>query len=323
MEEDFEETFESVETNWYPVKQFMRYIFDYNDLNSFLEKADNLANLARAESPTFAGGVFDLSVGDFSFSPIEERPWSTDDFYPILPESNKLFIKVRVDEGGIDLNAKSVWMLKEDLGLEAIDAGGYPVVDRYVPPRWFYWSRLELWNPHQAACLLFEMEPEGGQDISRSSPWNAIKDLERIIETASEIDRIKGHYKVDAMAGVKDITLVPKSFIQWAKNQGFAIPTDMKIPVVEDTIIEKGPKELSAKESRELGTLRNEKEKWDKSIEAAVYATHLLEGEKITRGKLWEALAKFDLPETTHEIVWKAMRKKGLTKKAGRPKKTE
>jgi hypothetical protein len=76
---------------------------------------------------------------------------------------------------------------------------------------------------------------------------------------------------------------------------------------------------LDGKERQELGRLRQEKDKWNESIKAAVHAALLCQNGKIKRDELKDKLHKFHLPDTVIESIWKALREKGLTKKAGRP----
>lgn len=80
-------------------------------------------------------------------------------------------------------------------------------------------------------------------------------------------------------------------------------------------------KPLDGKERRELGRLHREKEKWEVSIKAAVHATLFCQGKKVKRDELKDELYKFDLPDTTFERIWKALREKNLTNKGGRPRK--
>lgn len=79
------------------------------------------------------------------------------------------------------------------------------------------------------------------------------------------------------------------------------------------------------KEARELGQLRKEKNKWDKSIEAAIEATIFCKDQKtpVTRKQLWDVLKKKELgniPDTTFEKIWKFI-PEALRNSGGRPKK--
>jgi len=82
---------------------------------------------------------------------------------------------------------------------------------------------------------------------------------------------------------------------------------------------------LSSIDAKELGRLRREKEKWDKSIEAAVTAALFCfdQGERITRKQLWSVLSEKgfrDIPDTTFDKIWKAIPSK-YRNLGGRPKK--
>ncbi len=76
------------------------------------------------------------------------------------------------------------------------------------------------------------------------------------------------------------------------------------------------------KERQKLGRLREEKKTWDRAIDAAVHAALSCQGKEIKRHELTDELHQFNLPDTTIERIWKALRDKGLTKKGGRPRKT-
>lgn len=81
---------------------------------------------------------------------------------------------------------------------------------------------------------------------------------------------------------------------------------------------------LKGEEAQELGRLRNEKDKWDASIVAALhiglYCAQL--DHSITRAELADEVYKVDpkIPDTTIEKIWKAI-PIDLRKAAGRPKK--
>jgi len=83
---------------------------------------------------------------------------------------------------------------------------------------------------------------------------------------------------------------------------------------------------LTAREKRELGMLRTEKNKWDSSIIAALhigmYCSEL--DHPITHDELTDEVYKIDdkIPDTTIDKIWKAIPKE-LRKDAGRPKKRE
>ena len=81
---------------------------------------------------------------------------------------------------------------------------------------------------------------------------------------------------------------------------------------------------LDAKEKRELGQLRREKEKWDASINVAVQiGIFCMEhGPNLTRKVIWDIAYEIDndLPNTTLERIWKSI-PANLKSKGGRPSK--
>jgi hypothetical protein len=81
-------------------------------------------------------------------------------------------------------------------------------------------------------------------------------------------------------------------------------------------------KSLGARELRELGRLRQRGKKWIPSIKAAVHAALLCQNKKIKRDELKNELDHFDLTDVIIDEIWIALREKGLTKGAGRPKKS-
>jgi hypothetical protein len=84
---------------------------------------------------------------------------------------------------------------------------------------------------------------------------------------------------------------------------------------------------LSGEERRELGFLRQEKAKWKSAIKAAVHAGVFAarKGKDVKRKELEDEFykLKFDVPSTTFELIHKALRDEGLTKKGGRPPKKD
>jgi hypothetical protein len=80
---------------------------------------------------------------------------------------------------------------------------------------------------------------------------------------------------------------------------------------------------LSAEDARELGQLREEKKKWDASIDVAVQTgIHCAKRDDvITRDQLTDFIVKIGvLPDTTIDKIWKALPEK-YRKASGRPKK--
>ena len=103
------------------------------------------------------------------------------------------------------------------------------------------------------------------------------------------------------------------------------IETVFDFPDIHDEAqFEKTP-DLSGEEKRELGRLRTEKAKWDRSISAAVHATiFAIEQEQpIIRDKLKDELYRAgfkDVPDTTFDKIWKAIPLE-YRHKGGAPKK--
>lgn len=92
-----------------------------------------------------------------------------------------------------------------------------------------------------------------------------------------------------------------------------------------DTKKASGTERLSPKEVRELGQLRKEKNKWDKSIVAAIETAFFCKDQKIpvTKNQLWNNLEKkklADIPNTTFEKIWKSI-PEAFRSSGGRPKK--
>jgi hypothetical protein len=113
----------------------------------------------------------------------------------------------------------------------------------------------------------------------------------------------------------RDMEFKVEELLEYEQEHGIVVAGD-KTPETPDNL-------LDGQARRELGRLREEKKQWDKAIEAAVHAALLCQEKKIKRDELTDQLYSFGLPNTTQERIWKALRDKGLTKKAGRPPKTE
>ena len=81
---------------------------------------------------------------------------------------------------------------------------------------------------------------------------------------------------------------------------------------------------LNAKEKRELGQLRREKEKWDASLNVALKIGIFCrdQNKELTRKKVWDKVYEIDksLPDTTIEKIWTSIPEK-YRSKGGRPKK--
>ena len=126
--------------------------------------------------------------------------------------------------------------------------------------------------------------------------------------------------------------VLPLEVVKWAKSKHLPLPRALvkKVkkyhPERADAPVEVNPAKgavnlLSGKERTELGRLKIEKAKWDQSIRAAVEATLLCKGKKLSHKELEDKLFKYNLPDTTIDGIWVALRDKGLTQPAGRPSK--
>ena len=188
----------------------------------------------------------------------------------------------------------------------------------------FHYLTLPYWSRYETAYLLNYshnmniLQLPVPQLLDAPEFRFAIEQIERF----AEIGEIKRKGK-----GID-----PQSALRWAaKNNVKPEILDLKHWLTDDEIKERGFSEnseekieneepLTAQECRELGTLRQQRDKWESSIKAGVHAALFTKKGKIKRGDLKDELYKFDLPDTTIEIIWKALRDEGLTMGAGRPK---
>lgn len=223
-------------------------------------------------------------------------------------------------------------------------------------PDFDHWGRMEFWDFDEAVLLSLNIKPpsevvinkELWKDIPRLSQLaifsykntynkadfdkryteefvrplfsHEIDLREQLIERASEIKA--GKYR----------QIHPVKFIEWADKRGLNLPVEMvenvrkyskesaEIPV-EMSNEKKIQEPLSGEERRELGMLKQQKERWEKAIEATVEAVLIAHKKKVTRDELAQHLHGFDLPFTTLEVIWKSLREKGFTKGPGRPAK--
>ena len=215
---------------------------------------------------------------------------------------------------------------------------GYPDYD--------YWGRMEYWDREEALLLSLGVKPveealdsEELREIlfrANKRPFTGeytIYDFYRAFfrEFFSRQENIRlelmGRAELE-----KDGKINSLAFVQWCERMRLDLPAELvkavrkyhgeeTESVVEPKTDEVIPEPLSPGERRELGMLQQQKEKWEKSIEATVEAVMVAEKKKkITRDELNDHLHAFDLPAATLEVIWRALRKKGLTKGPGRPK---
>lgn len=304
MDNEFNTT-EMVNAKW-----FMRDIAQYNDLNRFLNELWNYC-VEIVESPGLGPGEqFDYSLID-------------DAFFPLTPLSDCVYIEVSINDKTEDKRYRyNRSLVRSSLGLSNNNLKLYTRT-----PNWGYWSRLEFWTTHETAYLLFYEEPELVLPANYGNtvyPIKAVDCLDKLIDNAFCAGELAGFRKEN---GETQIYTRKGNLGAWLKKMGFVAPEELKDTIGENEIVSSDVTEeeaapLTGPESRELGRLRQERGKWESAIKAAVHVTHEITG-KITRGELKDKVYKHDLPDTTIETIWQALRDRGLTKGAGRPKNTK
>jgi hypothetical protein len=222
-------------------------------------------------------------------------------------------------------------------------------------PDYEHWGRMEVWSLHETIHLAQGIKPAmeavhiysvlhdtlrsiGGpfraddrNDHYEMMVFEILKpDQEAMSKTRTLL--VRAHKTVFSKPGYEENQFHPADFVKWAIARKLKVPNQLVEAVkkyhsdkfkesVEANIENSQEHLLSREESQELGRLRREKKKWDKSLEAAIHAALFFQGKKLTRKNLSEELYKFGLPDASLEIIWKGLREKGLTKDAGRPKK--
>ncbi len=74
-------------SKWIGVKEFMRRYFNFNDLNFFLLQVEQALSKEQREMV-----IARDSQGN---SLLDGLPWKNDGFFPLSPESNKIYIEHR------------------------------------------------------------------------------------------------------------------------------------------------------------------------------------------------------------------------------------
>lgn len=193
----------------------------------------------------------------------------------------------------------------------------------------FAYLTMPYWSTTEAAYLLNwadqvkMIDRMDSHKATKSDPSSLMLERIRRAAVSEEIKR-------------KGMGVDPKSVFEWAKENNVIIPKilDLKCWLTDDEIKQREVAEstsekievegsLTGPERQELGRLRQERDKWETSIKGAVHAALFSKEGNITRDNLKDALHKFDLPDTTIETIWKALRDEGLTKGPGRPKSTK
>ncbi len=222
-------------------------------------------------------------------------------------------------------------------------------------PDYDYWAKMDFWDFDEALLLSLNIKPPaevvrhkklrghvfmvpGGDDWnydnihykrkfdeSYMNDWvrpgfsQELDSRKQLMDRASEILLLARHGQIS-----------PAKFVNWADRIGLHLPARM-FKAVRKYQLEKAENSgdtspggdirdpISGEERRELGMLKQQKEKWERAIEATVEAVLVAQKKKVTRDELTEHLDAFDLPFTTLEVIWKSLREKGFTKGPGRP----
>ena len=210
----------------------------------------------------------------------------------------------------------------------------FPTNDLGKTPDYDDWAQMDYWTLSEAVQVLCGRNP---------SPFIDDPDFiaERLVlkddPVFLEISRIH-HLGIRAIEAGKlrksTGHIYPVSFVKWAMTKKIPVPDRLVEGVrmyhkneFEEKIIPKADvaneDPITGQEHRELGRLRQQKDKWERAIKAAVHATLFSIDRKVTREELSNELYKFELPDTTLEIIWKGLREERMTKGPGRPKKTQ
>jgi hypothetical protein len=226
---------------------------------------------------------------------------------------------------------------------------------RLLNPNYEQYARMDCWSENEAISLLNGLRPlsefEWPELITQEDIGDAANELRAIryagcvsslLGGLDEINRHSGLLERAINAGVVkttgtlstgDITIHPADFVKWASSKKLKISPKLVRAVkryhagdFNESVRQAEPNELQmqalgGEEKRELGIPRQQKVKWETSIEATVEAVLIAQKKKITRAELTQGLHVFDLPFTTLEVIWKSLRERGFTKGAGRPTK--
>jgi hypothetical protein len=197
--------------------------------------------------------------------------------------------------------------------------------ERELGVDYLYQADKAFWTATEAACFLsgIDQETHGYLEYNEELTLSQYKTL---LIRARDVGAIK--------TLTEDGGLDPKSVIEWTEKNSIEIPYKLRIAMGlksaswgsrTDHVNKKleVDEPLTGLERQELGRLQQEKDKWETSIKAAVHAALFGKKGEIKRNDLIDELGKFHIPDTTIETIWKALRDAGLTKGAGRPKKTE
>ena len=145
--------------------------------------------------------------------------------------------------------------------------------------------------------------------------------MDRWNRNIHEITELVRNHNLPANRGYE--RLDPNSAIlAMVSNCTFNLPDVKQFEKEHKELRPKKTKPLTPEEARELGQLRVEKEKWNKSIDAAVQLALFCskQNSPVTRRQDELSLRlKLDIPNTTFEKIWKAIPNE-MRNLGGRPK---
>ena len=230
-----------------------------------------------------------------------------------------------------------------------------------IGPDYEHWGRMDYWDKEEAVLLLHDIKPL--KELEKYEDTDAFGVFDELMSTHMEVQFDKEHAysegiifcyfreqtdSIESMfelidraiqAGTLESDIQPRKLVIWAKERRLPVPAALFEAVMkyhketpgnsQKDWAEGEDEPLTGKERRELGTLRQEKKKWDRSIEAAVHASLFCKekkdkGSKATRKELEDELSKqgLDIPQDTFNKIWNRLRHSELTHEGGRPPKT-
>lgn len=196
-----------------------------------------------------------------------------------------------------------------------------------IPGLLYGWDLKELWNSNDLTLADYVLNH--GLPAYEPDTMKPV-DAEREREYRDNLPQPYGGFEQQSFPVLQDriVECVFKEdeVIEFAKKNDLPSP-EGKEHLHQEPRRQKDNKKterLASKEARELGQLRTEKQKWDKSIKVTAHAVLFAtkQGRRITREELWKELEREkldDIPNTTFERIWKAIPEE-LRNLGGRPK---
>jgi len=185
---------------------------------------------------------------------------------------------------------------------------------------------LPAWDPDGSKIILRDsfslkelgIKPEYLQDIpDEKIRWQENKKREEEINQATGMYAFrKFTFKVEDVLEFEKQLIPSKTILIDDKERAELERLRTEIKELTET-----RKDLDGNEHRELGRLRQEKEKWNASREAGIHAALFCQkkGGNVKRKELWNELFQFGIPEDAMRKIWNVLRQKKLTKGPGRP----